>query len=83
VTIVADDCVLGLWCSEPWRGEKVLRAWGFEPKASFIWVKDVVPDNKKYGPKMLKKGDKLTVVGAPRAPYGAPFSGHSFAPGTS
>jgi N6-adenosine-specific RNA methylase IME4 len=65
-TIAADDCVLGLWCPEPWRGEKVLRAWGFEPKAWFVWVKDVVPDNKKYGPKTMLKStlpDTLTVIG--------------------
>ena len=41
-SIAAEDCVLGLWCTETWRGEAVLRAWGFEPKADFVWVKDIV-----------------------------------------
>jgi len=58
--IAADDCVLGLWCTEPWRGERVLRAWGFEPRAWFVWIKDVVQDKPR---EMMKKGNTLTVTG--------------------
>jgi hypothetical protein len=32
-SIAAADCVLGLWCTEPWRGEAVMRAWDFKPVA--------------------------------------------------
>ena len=35
-SIAADDCVLGLWCTEPWRGEAVMRAWGFKAVAYFV-----------------------------------------------
>jgi N6-adenosine-specific RNA methylase IME4 len=62
-SIAAADSVLGLWCTEPWRGEAVARAWGFEPVAYFVWVKDVIvcepSDNG-----MLRSGQSLEVVGA-------------------
>jgi N6-adenosine-specific RNA methylase IME4 len=62
-SIAADDCVLGLWCIEPWRGEAVLRAWGFKPVAYFVWIKDiVVSDPAENG--MLRSGQTLEVVGA-------------------
>jgi N6-adenosine-specific RNA methylase IME4 len=61
--IAAPDCVFGLWCTEPRRGEAVMRAWGFEPRAYFVWVKDVIvlepADNG-----MLRSGQRLEVVGA-------------------
>jgi N6-adenosine-specific RNA methylase IME4 len=39
-----------------------LRAWGFEPVAYFVWVKDVVAlDPASNG--MLRSGQKLEVVG--------------------
>jgi N6-adenosine-specific RNA methylase IME4 len=61
-SIAADDCVLGLWCTEPWRGEAVMRAWGFKPVAYFVWVKDIVVlDPADNG--MLRSGQKLDVVG--------------------
>lgn len=41
-SIAAADCVCGLWCTDPHRGIDVLRAWGFEPKSYFTWVKDIV-----------------------------------------
>jgi N6-adenosine-specific RNA methylase IME4 len=41
-TIAASDCVLGLWCTDPYRGVDVLRAWGFKPKTYFVWIKDIV-----------------------------------------
>ena len=62
-SIAAKDCVLGLWCTEPWRGEAVMRAWGFEPVTYFVWVKDVVvADPADNG--MLRSGQRLEVVGA-------------------
>jgi N6-adenosine-specific RNA methylase IME4 len=62
-SIAADDCVLGLWCTEPWRGEAVMRAWGFKPVTYFVWVKDIVAlDPADNG--MLRSGQKLEVVGA-------------------
>jgi len=62
-TIAATDCVLGLWCTEPWRGEAVMRAWGFKPVAYFVWAKDIVAlDPADNG--MLRSGQKLEVVGA-------------------
>jgi N6-adenosine-specific RNA methylase IME4 len=62
-SIAAKDCVLGLWCTEPWRGEAVMRVWGFDPKAYFIWVKDVVAlDPSDNG--MLRSGQHLEVTGA-------------------
>jgi N6-adenosine-specific RNA methylase IME4 len=61
--IAAADCVLGLWCTEPWRGEAVMRAWGFAPVAYFVWAKDiVVVDPADNG--MLRSGQRLEVVGA-------------------
>jgi N6-adenosine-specific RNA methylase IME4 len=61
--IAAADCVLGLWCTEPWRGEAVMRAWRFEPKAYFVWVKDIIVlDPANNG--MLRSGQWLEVVGA-------------------
>jgi N6-adenosine-specific RNA methylase IME4 len=61
-SIAAADCVLGLWCTEPWRGEAVLRAWGFRPVAYFVWVKDIVAlDLAENG--MLRSGQTLDVVG--------------------
>jgi len=41
-SIAADDCVLGLWCTDPHRGVDVMRAWGFEPKSYFVWIKDII-----------------------------------------
>lgn len=41
-SIAADDSVCGLWCTDPHRGVAVLRAWGFEAKSYFVWVKDIV-----------------------------------------
>jgi hypothetical protein len=41
-SIAAPDTVLGLWCTEPWRGEAVARAWGFDPVGYFVWVKDII-----------------------------------------
>jgi N6-adenosine-specific RNA methylase IME4 len=62
-SIAAKDCVLGLWCTEPWRGEAVMQAWGFAPVAYFIWVKDiVVSDPGDNG--MLRSGQHLEVIGA-------------------
>jgi N6-adenosine-specific RNA methylase IME4 len=40
-SIAADDCVLGLWCTDPHRGVDLMRAWGFEPKSYFVWVKGI------------------------------------------
>ena len=64
-SIAAPDCVLGLWCTDPHRGVDVLRAWGFEPKSYFVWVKDVIAvdgDHDICG--MFKSGDRLEIVGA-------------------
>jgi N6-adenosine-specific RNA methylase IME4 len=62
-SIAADNCVLGLWCTDLHRGIDVMRAWGFRPVAYFVWVKDVVvidpPDNG-----MLRSGQRLEVTGA-------------------
>jgi N6-adenosine-specific RNA methylase IME4/ParB-like chromosome segregation protein Spo0J len=67
-SIAADDCVLGLWCTEPWRGEAVMRAWGFEPKAWSVWIKDIVVlDPSDNG--MLRSGQRLEVVGAAALGY--------------
>ncbi len=41
-SIAADDSICALWCTDPHRGVDVLRAWGFEPKSYFVWVKDIV-----------------------------------------
>ncbi len=40
--MAADDCVLGLWCTDLARGIDTLRAWGFTFKSYFVWVKDIV-----------------------------------------
>jgi N6-adenosine-specific RNA methylase IME4 len=62
-SIAAKDCVLGLWCTEPWRGEAVMRAWGFEPVAYFVWAKDIIViDPADNG--MLRSGQRLEVTGA-------------------
>lgn len=61
-SIAAKDCVLGLWCTDPWRGSDVMRAWGFEPVSYFVWVKDVVVvDPAANG--MLRSGQVLKVTG--------------------
>jgi ParB/RepB/Spo0J family partition protein len=62
-SIAASDCVLGLWCTEPWRGEAVMRAWGFKPAAYFVWVKDVVVAEPAANG-MLRSGQRIEVVGA-------------------
>jgi N6-adenosine-specific RNA methylase IME4 len=62
-SIAANDCVLGLWCTEPWRGEAVMRAWGFTPAAYFVWVKDVVVAEPSANG-MLRSGQHLEVTGA-------------------
>lgn len=66
-SIAAPDCVCGLWCTDPHRGVDVLRAWGFEPKSYFVWVKDIVeieltPEQKNTG---LGDGRYLMVIGPP------------------
>jgi N6-adenosine-specific RNA methylase IME4 len=45
VDIAADDCVLFLWATSPLLPEalRVMAAWGFEYKASRVWVKDRAP----------------------------------------
>jgi len=65
-SIAAPDCVLFLWCTEPWRGAATLRAWGFEPKAYFVWVKDIIPVLERAEipqPDMLVSGQHLMVCG--------------------
>jgi N6-adenosine-specific RNA methylase IME4 len=62
-SIAAADCLLGLWCTDPYRGVDVMRAWGFDPKAYFVWVKDIIVlDPMPSG--MLRSGQRLEVVGA-------------------
>jgi hypothetical protein len=52
----------GLWCTEPWHGDAVVRTRGF-PKAYFVWVRDVmVLERTDNG--MLRNGQRLEVVGA-------------------
>jgi N6-adenosine-specific RNA methylase IME4 len=63
-SIAAVDCVLGLWCTDPHRGVDVLRAWGFEPKSYFVWVKDVVEEEPTAPGGMLHTGAILRVTGA-------------------
>jgi N6-adenosine-specific RNA methylase IME4 len=66
-SIAAEDCVLGLWCTDPHRGVDVLRTWGFEPKAYFVWVKDILVHDTSgagAGVGMLRSGQHLEVVGA-------------------
>jgi len=41
-SIAAQNCVLGLWCTDPHRGVDVMRAWDFKPVSYFVWVKDIV-----------------------------------------
>jgi N6-adenosine-specific RNA methylase IME4 len=62
-SIAAKDCVLGLWCTEPWRGDAVLRSWGFEPVAYFVWVKDIIAKEPSTNG-MLRSGQLLEVIGA-------------------
>ena len=40
----ANDCVLFLWATVPmeWEAHEVLRAWGFEYRNQFVWLKDRV-----------------------------------------
>ena len=40
--IAADDCVLFLWATEAMdpRAHEVMRAWGFDYRSQFVWVKD-------------------------------------------
>lgn len=40
--IALDDCILFLWCPSPKVGEAIdaIRAWGFNYRTNFIWVKD-------------------------------------------
>jgi N6-adenosine-specific RNA methylase IME4 len=75
-SIAADDCVLGLWCTDLHRGVDVLRAWDFKPKTYFVWVKDVVVRSpglrtrgSDYTRTMLVKDDRLDVVGAAGTGY--------------
>jgi N6-adenosine-specific RNA methylase IME4 len=64
-SIAADDCVLGLWCTDPHRGVDVLRAWGFEPKSYIVWVKDIVEiGSDRNARAMFLSGDRFEVVGA-------------------
>jgi N6-adenosine-specific RNA methylase IME4 len=63
-SIAAPDSICGLWCTDPHRGIDVLRAWGFEPKSYFVWVKDIVEENPVPLGAMLRSGAQLMVVGA-------------------
>jgi len=62
-SIAAPDCILGLWCTDPHRGVDVMRAWGFEPKSYFAWIKDIVEVQAREPGAMLRSGDQLAVVG--------------------
>jgi N6-adenosine-specific RNA methylase IME4 len=68
-SIAAADCVLGLWCTDPHRGVDVLRAWGFEPKSYFVWVKDIVEEEPTAPGGMLRSGALLRVTGAAGSGY--------------
>jgi N6-adenosine-specific RNA methylase IME4 len=69
-SIAADDCVLGLWCTDPHRGVDVLRAWDFVPKTYFVWIKDVLPLDGGDGSRtMLGAGTRFEVVGAAGTGY--------------
>jgi N6-adenosine-specific RNA methylase IME4 len=67
-SIAADDCVLGLWCTDPHRGVDVMRAWGFEPKSYFVWIKDIVGVEISVERRVslgLGPGRIFQIVGAP------------------
>jgi hypothetical protein len=40
--------VVGLWCTDLHRGVDVIRAWGFEVRTYFVWIKDVIVADAKY-----------------------------------
>jgi N6-adenosine-specific RNA methylase IME4 len=63
-SIAAPDSICGLWCTDPHRGVDVLRAWGFEPKSYFVWLKDVIEENPVPQGVMLRSGARLVVAGA-------------------
>lgn len=65
-SIAAPDCTCGLWCTDPHRGVDVMRAWGFEPKSYFVWVKDIV--EVELTPEQIKaglEGRHFKTIGAP------------------
>jgi N6-adenosine-specific RNA methylase IME4 len=68
-SIAAADCVLGLWCTDPHRGVDVMRAWGFKPVAYRAWIKDIVLVGEPSASGMLRKGQKLEIVGAAGCGY--------------
>jgi N6-adenosine-specific RNA methylase IME4 len=51
---IADDAVLWLWVTDPFLlngdGMRVCKAWGFEPKQLWTWVKGRVVDDNIVGP---------------------------------
>lgn len=51
---IADDAILWLWVTLPFflngDGCRVVRAWGFEPKTVFHWIKGRVEDDAIVGP---------------------------------
>jgi N6-adenosine-specific RNA methylase IME4 len=64
-SLAADDCVLGLWCTDPDRGIDVLRAWRFAYCTYFIWTKDIVEvGSDRNARAMFLAGDRFEVVGA-------------------
>jgi ParB-like chromosome segregation protein Spo0J/N6-adenosine-specific RNA methylase IME4 len=62
--IAAPDAIVGIWCTEPWRGADVLRAWGFKPVAYRTWIKDIVLIGEISASGLLHKGQQLEVVDA-------------------
>ena len=66
--IAAPDCVLGLWCTDPHRGVDVMRAWGFEPRSYFVWVKDIIEVEVPAASRAalgLGRGRMFQAIGAP------------------
>jgi N6-adenosine-specific RNA methylase IME4 len=64
-SLAADDCVLGLWCTDADRGIDVLRAWDFAYCSYFTWVKDIVEiGGDRDARALFRTGDRFEVFGA-------------------
>lgn len=73
--IAMKDCILFLWCPNPKVGEAVdvIKAWGFDYRTNFVWVKDRIGmgyyNRQKHEMLMIAvKGKMLTPVPENRFP---------------
>jgi N6-adenosine-specific RNA methylase IME4 len=69
--MIADDAILALWrvSSMVEEAYRVVRAWGFEPKAEIVWRKRTKKGKRHFGMGRLTRGEHETAILATRGRY--------------